>query len=136
MVDFVFLNLKIAIFILSLYHTVTAIIAIFFTNFSTKFYEWMYGFHFRGNDQLLLSFKPWGTFALFSGLIGFIFWWDPIKYQLLSYPFIILLLFRVSYRFILRKKIKVHFNTPLKRNYFNIALILYFLLSIIGWLLV
>src|SRR3989338_4417297 len=98
--DVIIYNFKLVIFTLSAYHIITSIVAIFFTDYSVTFYEKVYGFRFRNNKQLLLSFKPWAALAIFAGLAGFLLFSDIYRYRPLAFFFLILIGLRISFCFL------------------------------------
>jgi len=53
-----------------------------------------------------MTFRPWGSFAVCVGLAGFISLTNLEKYFLFLIPFIVLLILRVGYRFLLRKQLR------------------------------
>ncbi len=91
------------LFLFSLYHIITGIISVFFSNFALKFYKTIYGFHPIEKKQLLMTLKPWGNFAILTGVSGFIVLFNTEKYFIFLLPFALLLSIRVWYRIILRK---------------------------------
>lgn len=93
------------LFFFSLYHVITGIVSVFFSDFALKFYKKIYGFQPKETVQLKMTFKPWGNFALITGFIGFIVLSDLDKYLMILFPFALLLIIRIGYRVLLREEL-------------------------------
>ena len=88
----------------SIYHVLTGVIGGAFSEYSLKFYKAIYGFQPRETEQLLMTFKPWGTLAFVVGLMGFVMLLDIERYSLMFIPMAALLVLRMGYRFYWRQK--------------------------------
>lgn len=77
----------------------------FFPNFALKFYKTIYGFHPKETEQLKMTLRPWGNFAIMTGVTGFIVLFNLEKFFLFLLPFSLLLLIRIWYRLTLRKQL-------------------------------
>lgn len=93
------------LFLFSLYHVITGTVSVFFPNFALKFYKTLYGFHPKETEQLKITLRPWGNFAIVTGVIGFIVLYDLDRFFLILFPFASLLIIRIWYRLILRKQL-------------------------------
>ena len=82
----------------TIYHVLTGIIGGAFSKYSLKFYKAIYGFQPRETEQLLMTFKPWGTLAFVVGLMGFVMLLDIERYSLMFIPMATLLVLRMGYR--------------------------------------
>ena len=88
----------------SIYHVLTGVIGGAFSEYSLKFYRTIYGFQPRETEQLLMTFKPWGTLAFVVGLMGFVMLLDIERYSLMFIPMAALLVLRMGYRLYWRQK--------------------------------
>jgi hypothetical protein len=89
----------------SVYHIITGVVSVFFPNFALKFYKTIYGFHPKETEQLKMTLRPWGNFAIMTGVTGFIVLFNLEKFFLFLLPFSLLLLIRIWYRLTLRKQL-------------------------------
>lgn len=90
------------LFLFSLYHIITGIISVLFSDFALKFYRKIYGFQPKETKQLTMIFKPWGNLAFAVGIIGFITLYNLDVFYPMLIAFITLLIIRVWYRFTFR----------------------------------
>ncbi|MDO8659829.1 MAG: hypothetical protein Q7K54_04505 [Candidatus Parcubacteria bacterium] len=104
------------LFLFSLYHVVTGIISIFFPNFSLKFYKVIYGIQPIETKQLLITFKPWGSFAFIMGVISFFVFFNINTYYNLLLTFIALLILRIWYRSVFYDSAKEFFKISFYHN--------------------
>lgn len=105
------------LFLFSLYHVVQGAISVFFSDYALKFNEFLYGFHSREKKQLKMTLKPWGSFSLAIGVIGFLVFFNLEKYHLILIGFILLLLLRAGYRILLRKKLYSYWKASPSQNW-------------------
>jgi hypothetical protein len=117
------------LFLFSLYHLITGIVSVFFSNFAIKFYKKLYGFQPKETKQLKMTLKPWGSFAICVGFVGFIILLNIQKYFLFLIPFSILLVIRIGYRFTFRNELKNYWKVTEFQNWRMI------LIQVIGVLL-
>lgn len=104
------------LFLFSLYHIITGIVAIFTSNFALRFYKTIYGFEPTETKQLLLTFKPWGALALTVGIIGFFVFSNINVYYPLLLAFSVLLLIRATARIIYYKQLHTQHHVTLTQN--------------------
>lgn len=116
---------RIYLCVFSIYHVTTGIVSFFFPNFSKFFYKKLYDFHYELTPELFLVAKPWGALCISTGIAAFFACIYPFNYQGVIYSLIVLLLLRAVYRFKFRFMMKEVIKTDIKRNYLNIALILF-----------
>jgi len=134
--DIIEANLIAMMTLFGTYHLITGIVSMFFPRFSIRFYKGLYDFgEFKDNQQMILSFKPWGALAFSIGIMVMIFISDPVKYRLLTLPVLVLVLLRVWYRYTYREDISRLFGTKTHRNLINIAILAYCAASISVWIL-
>jgi len=93
------------LFLFSCYHIITGVISVFFPNFALRFYRILYGFHPKETEQLKMTLRPWGNFAIAIGVIGFMVLYNMDKFFLILFPFALLLLIRIGYRLKLRSQL-------------------------------
>ena len=93
------------LFLFSLYHAITGVVSVFFPDFALRFYRILYGFHPKETEQLKITLRPWGNFAIAIGFIGFIVLFNLEKFFVILFPFALLLLIRVIYRVNLRNQL-------------------------------
>lgn len=93
------------LFLFSLYHIITGIVSVIFPNFALRFYKVLYGFHPKETEQLKITLRPWGNFAIAIGIIGFIILYDIERFFIILFPFALLLTIRIFYRFNLRNQL-------------------------------
>lgn len=105
------------LFLFSLYHIIQGIVSVFFPNFAIKFNEALYGFKPKEKEQLKMTFRPWGSFAFSVGVSGFLVLSNMKKYFLFLIPFAVLLIFRASYRFILKKELMGYWKVTKIQNW-------------------
>jgi len=113
----------------SIYHIIQGTASVFFPNFAIKFNEVLYGFKPKEKEQLKMTFRPWGSFAFAIGVSGFLVLMNMEEYFLFLIPFIILLIFRAGYRFILKKEIMDYWKVTKIQNWRMI------IIQLIGFLL-
>lgn len=104
------------LFLFALYHLVTGIISVFFSRHAFKFYRVLYGFKPKEKKQLVLIFKPWGNFALLTGLIAFLVFLNITAYFLILYTFCVLLMIRIWYRSVFYKELNKEFRVSFWEN--------------------
>ena len=68
------------LFLFSCYHIITGVISVFFPNFAIRFYKMLYGFHPKETEQLKMTLRPWGNFAIVTGVIGFMVLYNIDRY--------------------------------------------------------
>lgn len=105
------------LFMFSLYHFTTGIISVFLSKFALKLNKFIYGFRPIEENQLLLTFKPWGNLALAIGIIGFITLFNINYYYPIMFAFVVLLTIRAGYRIILRRELKTIFKIKPSQNW-------------------
>lgn len=105
-IDIVNVLTYIYLFLFALYHIITGIVSVFFSDFSIKFYRILYGFQPIEEKQLKMTFKPWGSFAICVSVVGFITLTNLEKYFLILIPLAVLLALRAGCRYLFRKELK------------------------------
>ena len=105
------------LFLFSLYHIITGIISVFFSDFALKFYKSIYGFQPKETKQLKMTFKPWGNLALVMGIVGFIVFFDLERFSPILFAFSTLLLIRVWYRIVLRAQLYQELGIQKSQNW-------------------
>jgi hypothetical protein len=105
------------LFLFSLYHVLTGIVSVFFSDYSLKIYAKIYGYQPKEKKQLLMTFKPWGTMAIGIGLIGFITLMSLEIYSLMLIAFIVVLGVRAGYRFFLRSDLYDYWSVKPLQNW-------------------
>jgi len=93
------------LFLFSCYHIITGVISVFFPNFAIRFYKMLYGFHPKETEQLKMTLRPWGNFAIVTGVIGFMVLYNIDRFFLILFPFALLLSIRIWYRLELRSQL-------------------------------
>lgn len=104
------------LFLFSLYHVITGIVAIFFSKFALRFYKILYGFDPIETEQLMLTFKPWGALALVVGIIGFFTFMRLDLYYPIFLAFIILLFIRAASRSIFFRQLHTKHHVTYLQN--------------------
>ncbi len=105
------------LFLFSFYHVIQGFLSVFFSDYALKFNEAVYGFHSKEKEQLKMTFKPWGSFSIAIGIIGFLVLFDLEKYFIILIGFASLLLLRAGYRVSLREKIYVYWKASPFQNW-------------------
>ncbi len=69
------------------------------------------------------------------GILGIFTFFDPIRYFGVVIGLIILQSLRVYYRYVFREDIKTEFKTSYRKNFINIIILLYGVISFSFWLI-
>lgn len=134
-VNIAFIFVFIYLFLFSLYHILTGVVSVFFSEYSLKIYKKIYGYHPKETKQLVMTFKPWGTMAIGLGLAGFITLVNLEIYYLMLFAFIGVLGIRAGYRFFLRKELYDYWNVKPLQNWRMILIQLIGVLIFVSYLL-
>lgn len=120
MLGFVF-NLNLAL--LALDHLITGSLAIFFPKTAIKLYKIVFGAHLPMTQEYFVILKPWGVLGVFAGLVGTLPIYDPVRYHIILWPLLLVLILRVVVRSMNNKYIEIYLSVNKKRNLFHMALI-------------
>lgn len=105
------------LFLFALYHLITGVVSVFFSDFALKFYKVLYGFQPKETKQLKMTFKPWGSFAISTGIAAFVVLINLERYFLMLIPFAILLILRIGYRLGFRRELKNYWKVSFMQNW-------------------
>jgi len=90
--------------------------------FAPGFQEFMagiYGADVTWSPELVYLLRPMGVFMLGLGLLGIAAALDPLRYRVVIFAFVIVLLLRVGQRVIHRDEIAMAFDLPVGRQLLN-----------------
>jgi len=119
--------------LLACYHVLTGVIAMAFPDLSLPFYEGLYEFDPDFTVQYQLILKPWGAYAVFTGLVLFPAFLDPRRYRGLVVALCLLLLLRCGYRTLYAAEAAAVFGISPGRNALNVGLMVGYLAALVPW---
>lgn len=123
------------LWILSGYHIFTGLISVFTPEFAMSFYKKFYDCNPVERKHVALMLKPWGALAVFAGIAGLFAAAAPYRYRGVVIGLVVLLAIRIYYRVAFRRWLQEISGIAPYHNAFNVALLIFGLVILAGWLI-